>query len=145
MRTKGARAVGRFSVDVYVANFVDIASMEAGVLPPEKVRRVEIRGVVDSGATQLVLPQTVVNQLGLNVKRKVQVGYADGRTAVRDVVQGVYLELMGRNSTFAAIVEPGRRSALIGAVVLEVLDLLVDCTHQQLLPRDPDVVVTEIE
>ena len=36
-------------------------------------------------------------------------------------------------------------AALIGAIVLEALDLLVDCRKQRLYPRDPDYVVSEIE
>jgi hypothetical protein len=37
---------------------------------------------------------------------------------------------------FTAIVEPKRATALIGAIVLEDLDPLVDCTNQRLVPRD---------
>lgn len=51
----------------------------------------------------------------------------------------------GRSSVFNAIVEPGRNSALIGAIVLEDLDLLVDCTSQTLRPRDPNQIISEIE
>jgi hypothetical protein len=36
-----------------------------------------------------------------------------------------------------AIIEPKRETALIGAIVLEYLDLLVDCTAQKVVPRDP--------
>lgn len=46
---------------------------------------------------------------------------------------------------FNAIVEPQRDSALIGAIVLEDLDLIVDCTTQQLVPRDPERIVSAIE
>ena len=35
--------------------------------------------------------------------------------------------------------------ALIGAIVLEELDLLVDCGTQSLYPREPDSILTEIE
>jgi hypothetical protein len=38
-----------------------------------------------------------------------------------------------------------RKTALIGAIVLEQLDLLVDCTHQRLVPRDPRYQIVEIE
>ena len=38
-----------------------------------------------------------------------------------------------------------RQDALIGAMVLEQLDLLVDCTTQTLRPREPDSILTEIE
>ena len=43
------------------------------------------------------------------------------------------------------MIEPRRRSTLIGAIVLEDLDFLVDCTAQRLVPRDPKFVVSEIE
>jgi hypothetical protein len=51
----------------------------------------------------------------------------------------------GRDSVFNAIVEPARESALIGAIVLEDLDFLVDCTGQRLVPRDPKQIVSEAE
>jgi hypothetical protein len=46
---------------------------------------------------------------------------------------------------FSAIVEPDRDSALIGAIVMEDLDLLVDCVAQRLAPRDPDQIISEVE
>jgi hypothetical protein len=52
---------------------------------------------------------------------------------------------MGRHGLFSAIVEPKRATALIGAIVLEELDLMVDCTTQTLHPRDPKGIVSEIE
>jgi len=92
-----------------------------------------------------VLPKGVVDQLGLPVSEYVKVKYADGRTGKRGVVQGVYVELQGRNSIFKATVEPKRDTALIGAIVLEDLDFLVDCEHQRLVPRDPKYIISEIE
>lgn len=55
------------------------------------------------------------------------------------------MELFGRHGTFKAIVEPKREDVLIGAIVLEDLDLLVDCRTQTLQPRDPKGIITEIE
>jgi hypothetical protein len=65
MRTRGGIGVGRFSVEFEVANNDDVALARRGVLPAAQVRRETIRGVVDSGATMLVLPQAVVKRLGL--------------------------------------------------------------------------------
>ena len=141
----GAVEVGRVNVDIELANYRDIVRAEDGVLPADKVRRLTISGLVDPGATRLVLPKSVVEQLGLQLGKKIKVGYADGRTAQRHVVEGVYLELLDRHGTFTAIVEPKRTTALIGAIVLEDLDLLVDCKGQQVLPRDPHGEFFEIE
>jgi hypothetical protein len=38
-----------------------------------------------------------------------------------------------------------RETALVGAIVLEDLDLLVDCVDQRLVPRDPSGPTYEIE
>ena len=46
---------------------------------------------------------------------------------------------------FSAIIEPKRDTALIGAIVLEELDLVADCVTQTVHPRDPRGIVSEIE
>jgi predicted aspartyl protease len=145
MRTKAANSVGRFAVDFEVANYVDIIKAQEGSLRPDQVRRLRIRGWVDSGATMLVLPKAVANELGLQLADPISVRYADGRRAQRRRAGGAYVELLGRGDTFTAVVQPKRDSALIGAIVLEALDLLVDCQHQRVVPRDPSGPVYEIE
>ena len=139
------REMGRFSVEFAVANFRDVARLAPGVPVLENVKHVVVSGLVDSGATRLVLPQYVVDQLQLTVDGETTVRYADHRQEKRPRVSGVWLELNGRNGVFSAVVEPARSDALIGAIVLEELDLLVDCTTQSLYPRDPNMVVSEIE
>jgi clan AA aspartic protease len=141
----GEKPVGRFAVEFVVANQDDKTRQRLGQLKPEEVRQITISGVVDSGATRLVLPKAVVDQLGLTRLDKVKVRYADGRTAKRDLVQQVFVELLGRKSVFTATSEPGRETALIGAFVLEELDFLIDPTKQRLVPRDPDFIISEIE
>jgi predicted aspartyl protease len=145
MRSKGANGVGRFTIDFEVANYGDLTLAARGLLSPDQVRRQTISGVVDSGAAKLVLPQAVVKQLGLPLGDKIKVRHADGRSVQRREAEGAYVELLGRHGTFTVIIEPKRTSALIGAIVLEDLDLLVDCQHQRLVPRDPHGPVYEIE
>jgi predicted aspartyl protease len=145
MRTRGADGVGRFSVELEIANSDELGAARLGLLPADQVRRERILGVVDSGATRLVLPEEVVKRLGLPLGDPVMVRYADGRQAKRKGVEGVYVQLLGRHGTFSAIVEPKRKTALVGAIVLEDLDLLVDCSAQRVVPRDPSGATYEIE
>lgn len=145
MRARGGNGVGRFSVEFEVANNDDLALARRGVLPPDQVRRETIRGVVDSGAAMLVLPQPVVKRLGLPLGNPVKVRYADGRRVQRRKAEGAYVELLGRHDTFTAVIEPKRETALLGAIVLEALDLLVDCQNNRVVPRDPSGPIYEIE
>ena len=137
--------MGRFSVDLLLANKRDMILAQGGSLPPDKVRKVQCRGVVDPGATRLVLPETVVKQLGLASAGEVQVRYTDQRTVKRLRVEDCWLQLQNRQGTFNATVEPDRTDALVGAIVLEDLDFVVDCITQKLHPRDPNWVISEAE
>ncbi len=93
----------------------------------------------------MVLPEAVVKQLGLSVHDKVKVRYARKRTAIRNAVREVHVQLQGRDGVFTAVVERKLKSALIGDIVLEDLDFVVDRAIQQLVPRDPRYVVSELE
>jgi predicted aspartyl protease len=145
MITEEVKRVGRFSVEIELSNYEDVAAARRGERKPAEIRRVKIDGLVDSGATRLVLPEAVVKKLGLPATGKVKVTYANGRSATRDTVDGVYLEMMGRHGTFSASVEPKRETALIGAIVLEDLDFLIDPKNNRLYPRDPNIVISEAE
>jgi len=137
-------ATGRFSVEFVVANNRDVVG-SVGDRVLDRVKHVVLSGVVDSGAARLVLPQRVADELDLRVEGRTTVRYADHRREKRPLVGNVWLELLGRHGVFSAVIEPERNDALLGAIVLEELDLLVDCATQSLYPREPDSIVTEIE
>ena len=145
MPSKRGLNMGRFSVEFEVANYQDMILAEHGALPADKVRRTRIQGVVDTAATNLVLPGKITEQLGLPKGDKLNVRYANGRRAVRDTANDAYIEILSRSGTFKAIVEQQRQDALIGTIVLEAFDLLPDCSRQRLLPRDPKFILAEIE
>src|SRR5262245_25928574 len=103
MKTNGTQKMGRITVEFEIANNEDLVEMRRGHLDEKKVRRVKIKGLVDSGATRLVLPQVVAKELGLPVKKKkVKVRYADGRKGLRSEVDEVRLFLLGRDGLFSA-------------------------------------------
>lgn len=145
MSTDGGMNVGRVTVKITVSNNEDRALASRGMLEPEKVAHFELDAVADTGSTQLVLPADVAERLRLPSAGEATIRYADRRSAVRPLVGEVHLELMGREGTFRALLEPDRTSALLGAIVLEDLDFLVDCTGQRLIPRDPVRPTYEVE
>jgi predicted aspartyl protease len=138
-------AMGRVTVDVELRNHADSVQADRGQLDHAKVRKVTISGTVDTGATQLVLPGKAAQELGLPKIGEAAVRFADNRREYRSVVEDAEVHLLDRKGTFNAVVEPNRDDALIGAVVLETLDFVVDCGGRKLVPRDPDRIVAEIE
>jgi predicted aspartyl protease len=137
--------MGRVTAEFVVANNRDVVNLGDGDNVLDKVKHIVVSGIVDSGAAQLVLPQRVVDELQLQVDGETTVRFADNRREKRQIVGNVWLELLGRHGVYKAVVEPARDDALIGAIVLEDLDLLIDCRTQSLYPRESDSTLTEIE
>ena len=125
-------------------NNADRELAEGGFKPAGEVRGLDLEGWVDTGAEQLVLPQAVADALGVPVTGEARVRFADGRRDVRPVVDKVWLRAAGRDGVFKAVVEPNRDTALVGAVVLEALDLLVDPVSKECRPRDADRILAEM-
>ena len=109
-------------------------------------RAVEVEAVVDTSATMLVLPLSVVRQLRLKKMREVGVRYADGRTATKSVYGVVTAEIQGRGGEFNVLVEENGTQPLIGQILLEQLDLVVDPKKKRVLPnpQSPDLPMVEI-
>lgn len=144
MIRRGTKDMGRVSIEVELTNAEDLVLAKKGVLPSDQVRRLRMAGIVDTGANYLVLPAEAAKQLGVPAAGKATVRYADNRKSSRTVVENVRVDLLGRHGNFKAIVEPKRTEILIGAIVLEDMDLLVDCSTQTLRPRDPKQIIAEM-
>jgi len=129
--------VGEVCVDIELENYRDRYECESGRLPEHEIRRHSMKGIVDTGARMLALPQDVVDVLGLRVIRKSVVAYADSRREERAIVGPVLLTMAGRSILTEAIVLPPTTDALIGQIPLEGTDLHVDCGNQRLMP-DPE-------
>ena len=95
----------------------------------------------------LVLPESTAAQFNFAKLKKQIVKYANEETAQRDIVSGVEVEVCGRKAQFEAIVPPGKKYALLGAIVMEALDLIVDPRGLQIYPnpRSLSLPMAEIE
>ena len=108
---------------------------------------VELSVKVDTGATMLVLPGWLQQQLQFPVIRMQVVRYANEETAEREVGYGIEVTICERKGVFEAVVEPEKRYGLLGAIVMEALDLIADPRSHKLYvnPRSPQIPMAEIE
>lgn len=107
---------------------------------------VELEAKVDTGATLLVWPESTALHFNFPKIRKQIVKYTNEETAERDIVCGVEVEVCGRKGWFEAIVEPGKKYALLGTIVMDTLDLIIDPRGLQIYPnpRSPSLPMAEI-
>jgi predicted aspartyl protease len=129
----GATTMGRVVVEAKVFNNVDEIEVKRGTRPPDQVRSVTIPdALVDSGATLLELPASVIQQLGLVQKRSIRARTANG---VREfaIYEPVRLIVQNRECTVEVMELSDGTPALIGQFPLELLDFVVDLRGQRLV------------
>ena len=127
--------MGEIVVAVELENPVDRAVVERGYGQGSDVRRSTIEAVADTGAMISMLPQNVVERLGIAIYRTVVVTYADERTEDRPVAGPVTMKIGNRSMNTDCVVGPPDSQPLVGQIVMEGLDLIADCTKRTLTPR----------
>jgi len=125
--------MGQLHVPVTLSNTREVVMARLGHLDSAQVHTVETEALVDTGAMHLVLPDTLADQLGLLRLRTQTLAMADGRDGVYAQTEAVTIEVLGRAFDVSAVVMG--QTVLLGAIVLEGLDLAVDCTRGTLLPN----------
>ena len=137
--------MGKVMARVKLTNGWDLENANRGLVKPEEVRSIEIEALIDTGATQLVLPEEIRALLDLPIQGRRKVRYADGRVASVPWAP-VHIEILGRAMVCDALIESAGTPALIGQIPLEGLDLLVDPKTREVRvnPESPDMPLMEI-
>ena len=121
-------------------NNTDLDLVSRGIMKAEEVRTEIVDALVDTGATQLVLPIDLCQRLGFSWLKPVTVWLADGKSQQVQHAGSIRLSILGREMECDALVMPAGTTPLIGQVQLEVLDLIVDARSREIRanPAHPD-------
>ena len=77
--------MGEIRTEVQIENAGDRAVFEHGHGTEAAIRRATVEGIIDTGAVTLLLPENVVERLGLQEQATAHVTYADNRRDERPV------------------------------------------------------------
>ena len=124
--------MGQVIVSIAVTNWADQVLAQRSFMPAEDIRSCVLDHVlVDTGATMLGLPTTVIQQLGL-----IEGGTANVETAagvqVGRIFRGVELCIEDRCGTFDCLELTAVTFALLGVGPMEILGVEPDLKHRKL-------------
>jgi len=127
--------MGEVKTKALLRNYGNIWAAENDLIGDDDVAHTELEMLVDTGAVLVLLPQDEVEKLRLRPAKKVVVTYADERREERWVANGLEITVCGRSMVTDCIIGPPLCEPLIGQLVLEELDLVVDSPLKTIGPR----------
>lgn len=121
--------------EVLLQNHRDAILFEEGHLPQEAVRQVTLDMVADTGAFAVGLPQSVVEKLGLKYMKDVFVTVSTGERKPAKMYGDLMVHIGGRQAYTPCLAKPEGAPCILGQLVFEQIDFIVDCKNQRILPN----------
>ena len=116
----------RHTTHIELENLYDLVAVKLGVMNPEDVRKLIVTdALVDTGATGLCLPTSLIERLGLTPIESTRVRTATG-IAERILYSEVQFTILRRTRSIQVTDLPEGSPVLVGHMVLEHLDLCLD-------------------
>ena len=127
--------MGKVVTKALLSNNQDLTRLADGRIVVDQVRQQEQELIVDTGARAVGLPLSIIEQLGLPATRRVTVTLSDGSRQERQLYGELRVQVGDRDDVFSCVAKPEGAPLLLGQLVLEALDLVVDCGQQRLIPN----------
>ncbi len=126
--------MGKTREKVTIKNFADIVKHTEGMIAEHEIRTIEVEAVVDTGAAFLCLPPGVIEKLGLLYSHSREVATANGKLK-RRIFNGAVIIINDRDIQMQVMENDSSTPPLIGYLVLETMDYVVDPKAQKIIPN----------
>ena len=94
-----------------------------------------LHGIVDTGASFVIVPEHILNEMGVAPDETAWFSLADG--SVHELAVGeILLDLTGRTKTVQVVFGTSSRKILLGAMALEAFGLAADAKNRRLIPAE---------
>ena len=127
--------------EITLKNSHDLAFAKGGYIKESEIRQATVTAMVDTGAGTLIINEGLRERLGLEVRGLRQATFANEAKEMCKVTEPVEIHWKERSSTLRALVVPGSKEVLLGALPLEDMDLIVDPVRQILTGAHGDEIV----
>ena len=124
--------MGTVKTEIILKNAGDEAKARDGFIKEAEIRAMTVEAVVDSGASTIVITEEVRQKLGLAIDGFQPTHFANGVRETCGITEPVQVRWKDRWTACPAIVIPGTKRILLGAIPLEAMDLIIHPKEQEL-------------
>ena len=130
--------MGTVHAEVTLKNVADGIRARDGHIKEMDIRSETVTAVVDTGAMTLTITEELCQKLGLTITAQKIVRTASGQRLSCGLTEAVEIHWKDRSAVERPIVVPGAPVVLLGVTPLEVMDLVVDPVHLELMGAHDD-------
>jgi clan AA aspartic protease len=131
--------MGLVYADIELINAGDLEMVRRHLMDQDEVKHMHINMLVDTGAYNLCINETIQEQLSLPFIEKRKAQLANGHVEEYDIVGPLVVKFKNRRTVCNAMVLQGDSEPLLGAIPLEDMDVLIHPLRQELIvnPEHP--------
>lgn len=139
--------MGLVYADIELVSGDDLVLHRHGFLKEDKIKRLRVSALVDSGAYMLVINERIKDQLDLAVIETQVFRLANESEIKASVVGPVEIRFENRSTTVRAAVLPGDVEVLLGSIPMEDMDVVIDPKRQRLMvnPESPYIATKPLK
>jgi len=129
--------------ELTLKNKVDEANVKRGIMKENEIRQTTVQAIVDTGAWTIVINNEIREKLGLDDNGYGEATLADGQKAEYPMAGPLEIRWKNRRFTCDALVIPDAPDILLGAWILEGLDLTIN-PKRELVGVHGDIVMHRV-
>ena len=129
--------------ELTLVNDVDKCNAKRGIMKADEIRQTTVQAIVDTGAWTLVINEDTRDKLGLDDKGYGEATLADGQEKLYPMAGPLEVWWKNRNLVCNALVIPDAPDVLLGAWILEGLDLTIN-PKRELVGVHGDIVMHRV-
>jgi len=123
--------MGIVQTEITLKNLYDNRDAQKGYIKPEDVRTETVTAIADTGSMYLVITEELRQKLGLEVKEERTAHIANGQQIISKITESVEIHWKDRETALPAMVIPGAKKILFGALPMDAMDLMVNPVTQE--------------
>lgn len=120
--------------NVQLKNHRDEILFDEGFLSEDQVRQTTLDMIADTGAVAVSLPQSIIDHLGLPFDREVKITVSIGEYKSIKMYGDLMVHIDDRKAYTQCLAKPENAPLILGQLVFEQIDYIVDCKNQKVAP-----------
>ena len=125
--------MGLIHVEIDLINAGDKELVRRHLLDQDKMRRITVRALVDSGSMYMAINENIQQVLQLPVIGKQRSQLANGQVMEYDIVDLLEVRFEKYTAICYAVVLPENAEPLLGAIPMETMNVIINPSRQELV------------